>query len=97
VTHWLLRYELAPDYLDRRAGLRSEHLSLAWAASDAGDLLLGGAVGGAPTYAMLLFTSAAAAEAFAARNPYVTQGLVTAWHVLEWKTVVGREAATPIR
>ena len=97
MTHWLLRYELAPDYLDRRAGLRSEHLSLAWAASDAGDLLLGGAVGDAPTYAMLLFTSAAAAEAFAARDPYVTQGLVTAWHVIEWKTVVGREAATPIR
>ena len=46
---------------------------------------------------MLLFTSAAAAEAFAARNPYVTQGLVTAWHVTEWKTVVGPEAATPIR
>jgi len=97
VTHWLLRYDLAPDYLDRRAGLRSEHLALAWAASEAGDLLLGGAVGDAPTHALLLFTSVAAAEAFAARDPYVTEGLVTAWHVEEWKTVVGPTAATPIR
>nr|WP_246248517.1 YciI-like protein [Sphingomonas hominis] len=93
----MLRYQLAPDYLDRRAGLRAAHLALAWAASDAGDLLLGGAVGDAPTHAMLLFTSAAAAEAFAVRDPYVTQGLVTGWHVIEWKTVVGPEAATPIR
>jgi hypothetical protein len=97
VTHWLLRYDLAPDYLDRRAGWRSEHLALAWAASDVGDLLLGGAIGDAPIYAMLLFTSSAAAEAFAARDPYVTQGLVTAWYVAEWKTVVGCNAATPIR
>lgn len=97
MTHWLLRYDLAPDYLDRRAGLRSEHLALAWAASEAGDLLLGGAVGDAPTQALLLFTSAAAAEAFAARDPYVIQGLVTAWHVDEWKTVVGPTASTPIR
>ncbi|WP_298809312.1 YciI-like protein [uncultured Sphingomonas sp.] len=97
MTHWLLRYDLAPDYLDRRAGLRSEHLALAWAASEAGDLLLGGAVGDAPTQALLLFTSAAAAEAFVARDPYVTQGLVTAWHVDEWKTVVGPTASIPIR
>ncbi|WP_375270860.1 YciI-like protein [Sphingomonas sp.] len=97
MTHWLLRYELAPDYLDRRAGLRADHLALAWAASDAGDLLLGGAVGDAPTHALLLFTSAAAAEAFAARDAYVTDGLVTAWHVTEWKTVVGATASTPTR
>lgn len=97
MTHWLLRYNLAPDYLNRRAGWRSEHLALAWAASDAGDLLLGGAVGDNPTGALLLFTSATAAEAFAARDLYVTQGLVTAWHIAEWKTVVGPAAATPIR
>ena len=97
MTQWLLRYDLAPDYLDRRAALRSEHLTLAWAASEAGDLLLGGAIGDAPTQALLLFTSSPAAEAFAARDPYVTQGLVTAWHIAEWKTVVGCNAATPIR
>ena len=97
MTHWLLRYELAPDYLDRRASLRAEHLALAWAASDAGNLLLGGAVGDAPTGALLLFTSAAAAAAFAARDPYVTHGLVTAWSIDEWKTVVGPTASTPIR
>lgn len=97
MTHWLLHYDLAPDYLDRRASLRSDHLALAWAASEEGDLLLGGAVGDAPTNALLLFTSIGAAKAFATRDPYVTEGLVTAWHVEEWKTVVGPTAATPIR
>jgi uncharacterized protein YciI len=97
VTHWLLRYELAPDYLDRRGSLRADHLALAWAASDAGNLLLGGAVGEVPDHALLLFTTRNAAEDFAARDPYVTDGLVTSWHVAEWKTVVGSTAATPIR
>ncbi len=97
MSHWLLCYDLAPDYLDRRAALRADHLAVAWAASDAGDLLLGGAVGEAPTEALLLFVTAAAAEAFAARDPYVRGGLVTAWRVEEWKTVVGPTAATPLR
>lgn len=30
--HYLLSYELAPDYLARRGELRSVHLQLAWAA-----------------------------------------------------------------
>jgi uncharacterized protein YciI len=36
--------------------------------------------------------SAAAAEQFAAADPYVQNGLVTRWRVREWTTVVGRDA-----
>jgi hypothetical protein len=42
--HFLLIYDLAPDYLQRRAQFRDEHLALAWKAADAGDLVLGGAL-----------------------------------------------------
>lgn len=97
MAHFLLRYTLAPDYLERRGALRDAHLAAAWAAVDAGTLLLGGAVGDPPESALLLFADAEAARAFAAEDPYVTQGLVTDWEILPWATVVGLEAATPIR
>jgi len=97
MPHVLLRYTLAPDYLARRGALREAHLALAWTAADAGRLLLGGAVGDPPESALLLFGDADAARAFAEQDPYVTQGIVTHWDVVPWTTVVGAEAATPIR
>ena len=47
---------------------------------------------------MFLFrgSSPAAAEAFAAGDPYVKNGLVTTWRVREWTTVVGRDAEFPL-
>lgn len=95
--HFLLTYDLAPGYLDRRPAFRGAHLALAWAAADRGELLLGGAVGDPVESALLLFTSAAAAHAFAEADPYVAEGLVAAWRVLPWTTVVGEQAATPVR
>ena len=73
--HYLLLYDVVPDYVDRRAAL-----------ADPVD----GAV--------LLFScdSPAPAEAFAAADPYVRNGLVTTWRVRAWKTVVGATAATPV-
>lgn len=99
--HWLLTYRLAPDYLERRAALRAEHLGLAQAATARGELLLGGATyesGAPPAEALLLFAGrdAGIAEAFARSDPYVTQGLVTSWTVREWATVAGMwSAAAP--
>lgn len=95
--HWLLRYTTAPDYLERRGTYRDEHLALAWASVEAGDLLLGGAVGDPPESALLLFASEVAARAFAQADPYVANGLVTRWDVQPWNTVVGNEAANPVR
>lgn len=99
MAHFLLFYELAPDYLERRAGLRDRHLALAWEASERGDLILGGALADPVDGAMLLFEgeSPAAAEAFARSDPYVLGGLVTAWRVRRWTTVAGELAATPVR
>jgi uncharacterized protein YciI len=97
MAHFLLRYELAPDYLERRPAFRDAHLGFAWKAVEGGTLLLGGAVGDPVESALLLFTHAEAAHAFAAADPYVAQGLVTQWSVVPWTTVVGAEAANPVR
>jgi uncharacterized protein YciI len=97
MKHFLLTYTLAPDYLERRPAFRDEHLALARAAVERGELLLGGALDPADE-AMLLFAGEdpGVAEAFAKADPYVTNGLVTAWRVREWLTVVGEGAANPV-
>ena len=41
--HYLLFYEVTPDYPTRRVQFRDEHLRLAWAAVERGELVLGGA------------------------------------------------------
>jgi uncharacterized protein YciI len=99
MAHWLLIYDLASDYLDRRPDFRDLHLKLAWRAADRGELILGGALTDPTDQAMLLFTGedASTAEAFARADPYVTNGLVTGWRVRPWFTVVGSGAATPVR
>lgn len=97
--HYLLIYDVAPDYLTRRGEFRSAHLALAWAAVERGEMVLGGAVGDPPDQAILLFTgdSPDAARAFAEADPYVRNGLVAKWQVRPWTTVAGRDAATPVR
>ncbi|MDR6423059.1 uncharacterized protein YciI [Paraburkholderia phenoliruptrix] len=97
--HFLLTYDLVPDYLERRGEYRDSHLKLAWAAAERGELVLAGALTGPVDTAVLLFTgdTPRAAEAFAQADPYVQAGLVTRWRVREWTTVVGEGAATPVR
>jgi uncharacterized protein len=97
--HYLLIYELAPDYMERRPAFRTEHLRLAWQAHDAGRLVLGGALTDPTDRSILLFSgdSPQAAEAFARADPYVVNGLVRSWSVRPWTTVVGAQAANPVR
>jgi uncharacterized protein YciI len=94
--HYLLIYELAPDYLERRGAFRNEHLKLAWAAD---GILLAGALAEPADRAMFLFAgdSPDAAKRFANADPYVTNGLVRRWEVRPWTTVVGELAANPVR
>jgi uncharacterized protein YciI len=93
--HYLLIYDLASDYLERRASFRAEHLKLAKEANERGELVLAGALADPADKAILMFQgeSPAAAESFAKADPYVANGLVADWQVRAWTTVVGRDAA----
>ena len=97
--HYLLCYDLAADYLERRAQFRTEHLQLAWQAQERGELVLAGALAEPADTAILMFQgdSPDAAEAFAKADPYVTHGLVTGYRVRPWNTVVGDLAFTPVK
>jgi uncharacterized protein len=99
LKHFLLFYEVADDYVERRTRFRRAHLDMAWTAASRGELVLAGALTAPTDSAVLLFKgeSSAVAEQFATTDPYVVNGLVKRWRVREWVTVVGDGAANPIR
>jgi len=99
VNHYLLIYDLADDYLTRRGEFRGVHLKLAWEAHAKGELVMGGALADPADRAILMFKgeNAQVAETFAKGDPYVTNGLVRAWTVRQWNTVIGELAANPVR
>ena len=95
---YTLIYELADDYLPRRAAFREEHLRLAAEAHARGELLMGGAFAEPADRALLIFRGAdsGVAEAFVRNDPYVRNGLIKRWEVRPWTVVIGNpEAAAP--
>lgn len=96
--HYLLLYDVVPDYAGRRLPFRKAHLDYAAPYVTRGELLLGGALADPVDGAVLLFQapSAAVAEQFAKTDPYVLNGLVTHWRVREWTTVAGPGAAVKV-
>ena len=97
--HYLLIYELAPDYLERRAQYRNEHLKLAWESQARGEMVLAGALADPADQALLVFKcdSPEPVQRFAETDPYVTQGLVKSFRVRQWNTVVGEDAFHPVK
>ena len=99
MKHFLLIYDYASDWLDKRGAVRPAHLELARASASRGELQLGGAVpSGEPAFGLLLFKSDSpqVAEDFARADPYVSEGVVAKWRVCEWITVVGEGALTKV-
>jgi len=90
-VHFLLLYDFVDDMPARRVAFRDAHLALARAAHERGELLIAGAFAEPPNGAVLVFRGddAAAAEAFVAADPYVANGLVTAWRIRPWLVGVG--------
>ena len=97
--HYLLMYELAADYLERRGEYRTEHLKLAWDAQQRGEIVVAGALSEPADMAVLMFQaeSPEVVERFAKADPYVIHGLVTGYRIRQWNTVVGELASTPVR
>jgi uncharacterized protein len=98
-VHYLLFYDFGDDYLEKRGPFRNEHLRLGWESIARGELQLGGAYADPADGAALLFRceSSAVPERFAAADPYVKAGLVKAWRVRAWTTVIGEQASNPVR
>jgi uncharacterized protein YciI len=97
MPYYALFYDAVDDFMARRGAYRDEHLRLAREAHARGELVLAGALADPADGALLVFQgeSAAAAEAFARRDPYVKNGLITGWRVRPWTVVVGNAPRAP--
>jgi uncharacterized protein len=97
MRHFALVYDVVANFVERRMPFREAHLQRVRDANARGQLLLAGALGDPPDGALLVFRADAAdaAEDFARADPYVVEGLVTAWRVRPWNVVIGAETAAP--
>lgn len=88
--YYTLFYETVDDFVERRQPYRQEHLALAQQAHREGRLLMGGALKPADG-ALLIFRadSAAEVEEFVKKDPYVINGVVSAWRIREWSVAIG--------
>jgi uncharacterized protein YciI len=89
--HLALIYSLVDDYVERRAPLRDEHLGLARAAAERGELVLGGAFDQPADRAVLVWATEDedVVRRFVDADPYVANGLVRSWEIRRWNVVVG--------
>lgn len=89
--YWVLFYDYAPDYLERRTPIRPEHFAWANEFRDRGELLMAGAFADPVDGAALIFKADTreTVEGFVAGDPYHRDGLVTGWRIREWTVVIG--------
>lgn len=89
--YYLLIYDFVSDYLERREPFRDQHLALAKAAFEKGDIAMAGALMEPADGAVIIFkgSDSSAAEDFVANDPYVKNGLVVSHQIRPWTVVFG--------
>jgi uncharacterized protein YciI len=89
--YYVLLYKTVENYVERRAPYREQHLTLAQAAHERGELVMAGALADPADGAILIFKgeNPSVAEAFVHQDPYVENGLITEWEVRPWTVVIG--------
>ncbi len=87
---YVLLYEATGDFMTKVPAHIDAHRALWRQFRAAGTLLLIGPFTDAPAGgAMGVFSTRAAAEAFVAADPFVTQGIVARYSIREWNEVLG--------
>ena len=91
--YFALFYDVVPNYVERRQPYRAAHLAYAERAHQSGQLVMAGAFANPADGGLFVFRAEdkSAAEKFAENDPYVLNGLVTAWRVRDWTVVIGSE------
>ncbi len=87
--HLILLYDYVPDIVERRPPHREAHLARIAEWIGSGRMLMAGPTGDPPTGALFVLPGddPGAGERFAAGDPYVEAGLVSARRVLPWTVV----------
>jgi uncharacterized protein YciI len=87
--HHILLYTYVDGMVDRRGPYREAHLALIADAKESGGMLMAGALGDPVSGGLFVFSGPGPepAERFAAADPYVEAGLVTARRIETWNVV----------
>ncbi len=87
--HRILIYDYVADMADRRGPFRDAHLARIRAESQAGRVVMAGALGDPVHGGAIVFRGVPQAEVeeFARADPYIEAGLVTNWRVELWNLV----------
>jgi uncharacterized protein YciI len=80
-------YEMATDALSKVMAHYPMHRARLEEFHARGLLLAAGPLGNPPESAMAVFTTQEAAEEFIKGDPFVTNGLVSKWRLVEWNVV----------
>jgi len=93
MKYYVLKYYLADDYLERRTVYREEHLNLAGALHQKGELLLGGALTDPVDESLLVFyvDDKSVIEYFVSKDPYIKNKLILKWEIREWTVAIGKK------
>jgi len=83
MPYFILFYDVVDDFPLMRTPFRAQHLKQVQHAHDRGELLMAGVLAEPADGAVLVFRvdDRSAVDAFARADPYVSNGLVTRWHV----------------
>lgn len=90
MAYFAVLYHVVDDFVARRAGFRDEHLALARAAHQRGELVLAGALADPADRALLVFRAddRTKVDRFVSEDPYVRNGLVPEVEVRPWTVVI---------
>ena len=77
-------YEIAPDAVSKLKEYYPAHRARLDEFHSRGVLLAAGPLGNPPESAMGIFTTREAAEEFIQGDPFVVNGLVSTWRLVEW-------------
>ena len=77
-------YEMAPEALSKVADYFPAHRARLDDFHTRGVILAAGPLGNPPEGAMAIFTTREAAEDFIRGDPFVINGLVSKWRIVEW-------------
>lgn len=88
MAKYVLLYESAPDVLSKAPLYIEAHRALWVEFHAAGELLMVGPFANPLDGAMGIFKTREAAESFIAKDPFVSNGVVSRWQVQEWNEVL---------
>lgn len=87
--YWMVQYSYVDNILEKRKPFRPEHLALAKASKEKGEILMGGAFANPPDGAAFIFQTndKTTIQDFIQNDPYVKNDLVTNYTIREWTVV----------